>query len=124
MARTEIPVYAINRDAFTPLDGVNGDLTNGMFFSGNAGYTWLEIENPGTATVQVGAMLAQSTIDGITVPDKIVDVAPGTEIGYHFGPFPKIYNHNNTEVWIDIDPDALSATEGTALIFRAYNLLG
>lgn len=120
MARTEIPVYTISRDAFTPYDFVNGDPTNDMFFSGNAGYTWLEIDNPGSVSVQVGAVLTQNTIDGIPIDDKIMTIAPGS--GVHFGPFSHLYNHAGNQVYIDVDPDMLAGTEGTSLHFKAFNI--
>ena len=122
MARTQIPVYVINRDAYAPPQAINGDITNDMYFDGNNGYCWVEIDNPGSVAVQVGAVLTTNVIDEVVVPDKIVTLAAGTS-SYHFGPFPKgLYSHGS-QVYLDVDPNALAGTEGTALLFRAFSVV-
>jgi hypothetical protein len=122
MSRTPIPIYTLNRDGYAPVAAVNGDPTNDMYFDGNNGYCWVEIDNPGSVSVQVGAVLTTNVIDEVVVPDKIVTLNPGTA-GFHFGPFPKgLYNHG-TQVYLDVDPNSLVGTEGTALLFRAFTVV-
>lgn len=120
MARTEIPVYSVNRVAYHPDEPVNGDPGNGMYFAENAGFTWLEIDNPGSLAITVGAVVAADAVDSITIPDKEISVDPGSAV--HFGPFPKKwYSQSDLSVYIDIDT-TIYGNEGTALLFNAYDL--
>jgi hypothetical protein len=121
VSRVQIPVYSINRDGFFPDAQVNGDPTNGMYLTENQGYTWLEMDNQGTTPVTIGAVIYHNTVDGITVPEKQMVVGGGS-MGVHFGPFPKpFYNQANLDVYFDVDPDGLVGTEGTNILFRAYD---
>lgn len=120
MARTEIPVYAINREGFFPEDDVLGDPTNGMYFAENSGETFLEIENPGTLNIVVGANIYDNAIDGITIGRKEIVAAAGSTV--KFGPYPmSYYNQDDASVYIDIDPDGDYGVEGTQLLLRAFD---
>jgi hypothetical protein len=92
-----------------------------MFFSLNQGKTWLEMDNQGTADVVVGAVIYRNTVDGITVDEKKLTIGAGS-VGVHMGPFPTpFYSQANSDVYFDVDPDLLSGTEGTNVLFRAYD---
>lgn len=123
MARREIPVYSVNRVAYAPDGTVQGDVDNGMFFGANGGFTWLEIENPGTLAIVVGAAVNDNAVDDITIPNKEITVEAGSEV--KFGPFPKTYySQDDLSVNIDIDGTTYVAypEAGTALTFRAFDL--
>jgi len=121
VSRTEIPVYAVNRVAYEPYDAVNGDPTNGMYFADNGGYTWLEIDNPGSLPITVGAVVSVDAVDDIVIPDKEIEVDPGSAV--HFGPFPKKwYSQPDLSVYFEVDPDGVYGDEGTCLTFSAYEL--
>ena len=113
MARIEIPVYLINRDEFLPFDPVAGDITDGMFFAGNGGYTFLELENTGAGTFIVGAIINDNEVDEIVIPHKELSLEPGT-IAF-FGPFPtNFYNQINSDVYIDV--------EDASVLFNAFSV--
>lgn len=123
MARTEIPVYTVNRVAYNPALKIAGDPSNGMYFAGNSGYAWLEIENPGTLAVTVGAAVNGNAVDDIEIPDKELLIPAGS--AHKFGPFPKpYYSQDDLSVYIDIETDEYPAepNAGTNLLFRAFKV--
>jgi hypothetical protein len=119
MARTNIPVYTINRVAYVPFSPVTADLTNGMSFAANAGRTWVEVDNPGTVTVTIGAVVAGNAVDDIVIPDKDLDIHAGSAV--HFGPFPtSFYSQDDLTVYFDIT--APTDIDGSAVTFQAFAL--
>lgn len=123
MARTEIPVYQVNRVDYNPYLTTTGDPDNGMYFTDNSGYSWLEIENTGSTAIIVGAVVNGNAVDDITIPDKQISVDGGSTT--KFGPFPKpYYSQSDLTVYFDIDPDGLGANPdaGTALKFSAFKV--
>jgi hypothetical protein len=121
VSRVLVPTYSINRVGYYPEAKVHGDPSNGMYIAENAGATWLEMDNQGTIDIVVGAVVSGNSVDGITVPDKEITVGGGST-SVHFGPFPKFfYNQTNLDVYFEVDPDALHGTEGTNILFRAFD---
>lgn len=121
MSRTLIPTYAINRVGYFPEAEVLGNPTDGMYVTDNLGETFLEIDNPGTLNIVVGATIYQNTVDGIVIPDKMLIAAGGSAV--KFGPFPMTYyNRDDSSVYFEVDPDGTYGVEGTQLHFRAYDL--
>jgi hypothetical protein len=119
MARTNIPVYTINRVAYAPYTPVTAELSEGMSFAGNAGRSWVEVDNGGTVLITVGAVVAEAGVDGITIPDKEMDIDPGSAI--HFGPFPTVfYSQDDLTVYFDVT--APTDIDGSAVTFQAFTL--
>jgi hypothetical protein len=119
MARTLIPTYSINRVAYAPPPATPGDRANGMYFGGNGGRSWLEVNNPGTVLCTVGAVVAEGSVDDIVIPDKKMDVPAGSAV--HFGPFPtSFYSQPDLTVYFDIT--APTDVDGSALSLRAFDL--
>lgn len=106
MSRVEIPVYAVNRDAYAPYAQVTGDSGNGHYFATNRGRTFIEVENSGTVSHTIGAVIAGNSVDEIAVPNKDLTVEGGSV--HKFGPFPtRYYSQDDSSVWIDVDSSEL-----------------
>ncbi len=120
MARTNIPVYTINRVAFAPYPPVTAELSEGMYYAGNAGRTWVEVDNSGTVPIVVGAAVADAaSVDDIVIPDKEMEVDAGSAV--HFGPFPTAY-YSQDDLTVYFDVTAPTDIDGSAVTFRAYTL--
>lgn len=118
--RTEIPVYQVNRIDFDPALPTHGDPDNGMFFADNAGLTWVEVENPGSNPITLGAVISADAIDAVAIPNKEITVEPGSAT--KFGPFPKTYyTQPDLGVYFDID-NVTYPEQGTSLLFSAYSI--
>lgn len=109
MARTELTVQTIDRDGLlvTPLAG---DQANGHSFENLNEDVFLEVDNQGTASVQV-TIDVPLAVDGLDVPNLIVNVAGGART--MIKRFAKnVYNQEDAgnsideAVLVDLDQDA------------------
>jgi hypothetical protein len=114
MPRTAIPLTALSRVGVAPPAQTNGDSANGMYVAGNDGTVFIEIQNTDGSTKNVGFALFGNSVDGVTIPDKIIAVLSGTTI--LAGPWPiRYYGQSDGSLWIN-------PVAATTLKFRAYQL--
>lgn len=104
MARTEIPVTEVVRAGIQKPATTNSDMTNGMFFTGNDGTIWLEVENTDSVDHNFDVVASPTyTADGLVV-SNLTETVPAGEI-WEFGPFKTATFRQNIDGDVFIDPD-------------------
>lgn len=117
MARTIIPVQAMNRRVLVVPVPVNSDAANDMFFV-NDGATWLEVGNVNGGVARAFTIESPYNVDlDLSVADRTFTIPAATTVPQKVGPWPReIYGET---VFVTMD-----AAVGTDLRFYAFSMLG
>lgn len=110
MARSAIPVSALDRVGVAPPSQTNADSTNKHTLANN-GLTLLEIVSSDAGAQTVTFDIVTATVDGVAVPAKSVAVPAGAT--RYVGPFPTAFYSSV----VNVNPSV-----STTLKFRAYSL--
>lgn len=111
MARGVITVATTGRSGLIPTY-IAADSANGHLFLNPNENVLLHVKNANAGAVVV-TIPTPGTIDGLSVTDRTVSVAAGTEV--FIGPFNNTHYGNSDGVYIDFDIDA-------SITFTAFNL--